>query len=75
MHQKGFFGGFFVCYNLVMNQRLIDFVELIEANPFTPLGVLIEDFFGADIVLVLKTEKNREDILKILQEAGIEEVL
>lgn len=60
-----------------MHQRTLDFVELIEANPFTPLSVLIEDFYGGDLVFVLKSEKpiDREMILKILYQAGIEDVL
>jgi hypothetical protein len=58
-----------------MLPRTIELLEFIDANPYLPINTIIEDFFGADIVLVLKTEKNREDILKILYEAGVEDVL
>ena len=58
-----------------MLPRTVELLEFIDSNPYLPITSIIEEFFGADIVLVLKTEKNKEDILEILREAGIEEVL
>jgi hypothetical protein len=60
-----------------MQERSIELIELIEANPFTPIESIIEDFFGADLVLALKSDKslNRDEIIRILNEAGIEDVL
>lgn len=58
-----------------MLPRTVELLEFIDSNPYLPITSIIEEFFGADIVLVLKTEKNKEDILEILREAGIEDVL
>ncbi len=67
----------FLLYNIYVQQENIELIEFIEANPFTPVRVLIADFLGGDLVMVLKAMEpiDREKIIHILNQYGLEDVL
>lgn len=61
----------------------VEFIELIEANPFTPVEILFEDFFGKDknknrtvkSILDELDVESRGQIVRILNIAGYEDII
>ena len=65
---------------MLMLPQNADFLEILENNPFTPVEILFEDFYGSGnrtlkSVLDELDIESREQVVRILNTAGYEDII